>query len=252
MSEAATTSAPAKNYLRHNQIEEMKNERSVIERTLRDREVQERGALENQIRRMDHQIESQSPPEVSGAERDRMARECAEIEAALVPLMPSDEAMRKNPPLTVGRHMKFDKAAKDKSRFPEGMLRRWKNNRLALNRGSDDPDVANFEQHRPLSRNESMLGAQIPGRQYYGANPSQQYMDNYDRVDWSGIQGGEDPATAEPVAEKAPRKKKAKRAPNPALRVAMACGAMKDKRGRRMHEKACPQCQEILGAAPEA
>jgi hypothetical protein len=165
--------------------------------------------------------------------------------------MPSDEEMRRNPPGTVGRHMRFDKAAKMRDRFPEGELRRWKNHQLSLNRGDADPDVANFERMRPLHNHQaSMLGAQIPGKVFVGTNPSPAYMDGYDRTFGGAVveESTDDVEIAAPrkaVSKKSARKKAGGRKPH--TLVAMACGEMKDPRGRRFHEAKCKDCVKISG-----
>ena len=169
-------------YLRPNQVAEIENEKQVLERTLISRDVQDRANLQSHIRRIDKELSEKAPPDVSGEDRDRMVRECKEIEDRLVPHMPSGEAMRRNPPGTVGRHMRFEKLAKSRKYFEEGDLARWKDNQLTLNKGDEDPDIANFERLRPIHDHASMLGAQIPGTQYFGTNPSQAYLDGYDKT----------------------------------------------------------------------
>ena len=54
---------------------------------------------------------------------------------------------------------------------------------LALNRGTDDPDIANVEKIRPTISSLNMHNAQISGQQF--SMPSPQYVQNYDAVDWS-------------------------------------------------------------------
>lgn len=215
-------------YLRHGQIEEIENERRVIENTLQSREVQERGNLLNHLKRIDRQLEQQAPPDLTPEERDQKVRECQHIEERLVPMMPSDEEMRKNPPGVVGRHMRFEKAAKERSeQFPEGMLARWKDNQLAINKGSDDPDVANFERMRPrVNPVTSLLGAQIPGQLYVGTNPSPAYLEGYDRTFGT------------------PEERKAKPAANTTV---MACGKEVKTKGKHFHVAKCVVCKAAKG-----
>jgi hypothetical protein len=239
-------------YLRPHQVDEFQNEKRVIERTLTSRnDVQDRGNLEQHMNRIDRQLAEQAPPESTGEDRDRMIRECGEIEERLVPEMPSDEAMRKNPPGTVGKHMRFEKLAKNRDRYDEGELARWKDNQLTLNRGSDDPDVANFERMRPLSSNASMLGAQIPGTQYHGTNPSQAYLEGHDLTFGTATAEVEpDPEleTPQPQRKVATRKKsgKRKRAPNkaPMKMDTLPCGKVMGTAGRHFHVAKCETCQE--------
>jgi hypothetical protein len=172
-------------YLRPNQIEEMKSERDVLKRTLQFRDIQERSTVERQLQKLEDEIDVKSPPKVSGEEMDRLVKEEESLRQEMVDFgMPSHEEMRKNPPGAVGKHMRWDKFVKekDKDRFPEGRLRRWKEVRLILNRGSDDPDIANFETYRPAQSTLSMDNAQISGQQFYGINPSQAYKENYDQT----------------------------------------------------------------------
>ena len=231
-------------YLRQNQIDEIENEKRVLQHTLESREVQERGNLVAHLKRIDRELETKAPPELTGEERDQKLRECQEIESRLVPNMPSDEEMRRNPPGVVGRHMRYEKLAKGRDHFPEGDLSRWKDNQLALHKGSDDPDVANFERMRPLhSHQASMLGAQIPGKVFVGTNPTQAYLEGHDRT------FGEEVTHIEPTRERKPatRKKNGKRtrAPNKiaAVMTALACGKMMGPNGRHFHIAKCDVCK---------
>jgi hypothetical protein len=253
-------------YLRQNQIDQIENEKSVILRTLQGREVQDRGNLNSHVSRIDKQLLEQAPPDLNGEQRDQAVRENAEIEARLVPLMPSDEEMRRNPPGVIGRHKKFDKASKSKKHFKEGDIFRWKDNRLALNKGDDDPDLANFEIMRPMHNNGSMLGAQIPGVQYHGTNPSEAFKEGWTRTfDTSGKEVTSVVATtakaetvldppekrrvrrpAKPATNKKKGAVKRTRAPNKkaVVKTKMACGFMMGPSGRHFHVEACSTCQE--------
>jgi hypothetical protein len=228
-------------YLRQNQIEEIENEKRVLERTLQSREVQERGNLVNHLKRIDTQIESQSPPDLTGEERDQITKECKEIEGRLQPMMPSDEEMRKNPPGVVGRHMRYEKAAKSKKYFKEGDIFRWKDNQLALHKGDNDPDIANFERMRPHHNHGSMLGAQIPGQQFFGTSPSPAYKEGFDRTFGEEEEGvGHVPTVTNPTVKKKATKKK-----KPAKKTYMtACGRTMSVQGKHFHVKHCEPCQE--------
>jgi hypothetical protein len=235
-------------YLRHNQIEELENEKNVILRTLQGREVQDRGALNLTVGKIDRQLEEQAPPELTGEDRDRLTRENSEIEARLIPLMPSDTEMRRNPPGVIGRHKRFDKASKDRTHFPEGDIFRWKDNRLALHKGDDDPDVANFELMRPLDNMGPMAGAQIPGQQFFGTSPSPAYLEGYDRTFGKDAEEAEEAETIVDPPKKVVRKKKAtpKRSfgAKPQKMTELACGRMMGTSGRHFHIKKCEVCTE--------
>ena len=238
-------------YLRQSQVEEIENERNVIEKTLEERSrIEDRGNLMGHIKRIDKQLEVQAPPDLTGEERDKAVRENAEIEARLVPLMPSDEEMRRNPAGVVGRHMKYDKASKDTTHFDEGDIFRWKDNQLALNKGDMDPDVANFERLRPLHNMGSMQGAQIPGQQYHGTNPSQAYLEGHDRTFGAAEAEPEIPERPAVTRKKPAARKKAgakrTRAANkkPVQMTALACGKLMGPSGRHFHVAKCETCQE--------
>ena len=236
-------------YLIQHQVDEIDNERRVIERTLENRrDIQDRGNLQAHLRRIDTQLSTQAPPDLTGEERDQKVKECREIEDRLVPNMPSDEEMRRNPPGVVGRHMRYEKKAKSREHFEEGDLARWKDNMLALNKGDDDPDVANFERMRPLHNHGSMQGAQIPGTQYFGTNPSQAYKDGHDRTFGAPSSGEEitgpiDETPPQRSRKKATRKKATRKKATP-KKTALACGKMMGPSGRHFHVAKCEVCQE--------
>ena len=235
-------------YLRPHQIDEIANEKRVLERTLNTRAVQDTANINAHLRRIDKELATQAPPDTTGEDRDRMTRECKEIEGRLVPLMPSAEEMRKNPPGVVGRHNKYDRASKDRTYFEEGDIFRWKDNQLALHKGDNDPDIANFERMRPFHNMGSMLGAQIEGQPYFGTHPSEAYKEGHDRT--FGLPAEESEIEAPPRERKPAKrsKKKAtrKRGPNkkPPKLTALACGKMMGPSGRHFHVKHCIPCQE--------
>ncbi len=239
-------------YLRPNQVTEIENEKEVILRTLEGRDVQDRGNLTAHIGRIDRELAEKAPPDLTGEQRDQAVKENSEIEARLVLLMPSDAEMRRNPPGVVGRHKKFDKASKSKKFFKEGDIFRWKDNRLALHKGDDDPDVANFELMRPLDNMGSMEGAQIPGQRYHGTNPSEAFKAGHDRTFGTNGKGGEDmidpaPETrrirkpAKPPTHKKKVTVKAKSASN---QTKQPCGRMMAPQGLHWHIKKCEVCTE--------
>lgn len=239
------------NYLRPHQIDEIANEKRVIEHTLTNqRDIQDRSSLQATLRRIDKQIEDKAPPDLTGGDRDRMTRECCEIEERLQPLMPSDEQMRRNTPGTVGQHNRFDKAAKEKTeQFPEGSLARWKDNQLALNKGLDDPDVANFERMRPIHNHGSMLGAQIEGQRYFGTNPTGAYLAGYDETFGAPAEKIEDPEPEKRKVQPAHKppthaRKKKSGSKKGVVMTMLACGREMGPQGQHSHIAHCEPCQE--------
>jgi len=251
-------------YLRPNQVDEIENEKSVIERTLQHPRVEDRANMQAHVRRIDEQLEKQAPPDLTGEQRDERTRECREIEGRLAPLMPSHEQMRRNPPGVVGQHKRYDKASKSRKYFKEGDIFRWKDNQLALHKGDDDPDIANFERMRPVHNHGSMLGAQIEGKTFHGLNPSPQFLAEYDRIFGTNVNGEtsagapaaevEDETIVDPPVKRARKKATSKkngaakrtRAPNKKapVQTALACGKMMGPSGRHFHVAKCETCQE--------
>jgi len=234
-------------WLRPHQVEDIENEKRVIQNTLEHNRVEDRGNLHAHLRRIDKELSEKAPPDLTPQERDEKVKECREIEGRLRPLMPSDEEMRRNPPGVVGRHKKFEKAAKSRAFFSEGDLARWKDNQLALNKGDDDPDVANFERLRPLHNSGSMLGAQITGKSFFGTNPSPQYEEGWERTFGDAAEVAEDEEIQAPAVKRTRKKatrKKAKTEKKPAVVEVLACGRKMAKAGRHFHIKTCRTCQE--------
>jgi len=234
-------------YLRPAQVDEIENEKSVLERTLQSRDVQDRGNINAHIRRIDKELAEKAPPDLTPEERDQKAKECQMIEERLLPSMPSDEEMRRNPAGATGKHMRWEKLAKAKDRFPEGEIFRWKDNQLALHKGDNDPDVANFERLRPLHNHASMLGAQISGQQYFGTNPSQAFLDGYDRTfgNGNGQPNEEETSTAPRAARKRSSRRKKSTEAEKKL-TPMPCGKMLGPTGRHFHVAKCDVCQEAM------
>src|SRR5437867_8309443 len=134
-----------KNLLRPGQVQELNDEKVVLESTLRGDfgyQIQDRGAAVRKLRGIDKMLADQAPEKLTGPETDRLAKEEKELREQILPGMLSREEMRKNPPTAVDRHIRWER--ENKSR-----IARWKNIRLQLNAGTGDRDVANLEQYRP-------------------------------------------------------------------------------------------------------
>ena len=174
MSEQAISAT--KPYLRPRQEEELKSDKDVCIRQLSNPAIQEKGVVRQNLHRIEKALATQTPPELTGDALDRAEKRRVELEASIVDGMPSHEEMRKNPPGAVGKNIQWQKKK-------TADVLEWKNYMLALNRGTDDPDIANVEKIRPTLSSLNMHHAQIPGQQY--SMPSPQYQENYDKVDWS-------------------------------------------------------------------
>lgn len=106
-------------------------------------------------------LELQTPPDVNGAERDRISKRIEADEAAMMADIPSSEEMRRNPPGAVERHMAFERKHGKR-------IQRWKHDIRVLNKGNPDVDfLTNIERLRPLKRDVNMEGSAIPKTRSY-------------------------------------------------------------------------------------
>jgi hypothetical protein len=164
-------------YLRHRQAEELTKERNELRAMLDDRrpgvKIEDRGAMQKREQDLGRIVDAKIAPDLTPEQRDVAAREERELRAKWLEGMPSQAEMRRRPPGAVGKHMRWEKANKD-------LILRWKNRVLELNKGNDDPDVANIERFRPVTSTLNMDNAQIPGREYN--IPSEQFKANYDQT----------------------------------------------------------------------
>ncbi len=214
-------------FLKPQQVAELNGEKTSIERSLRGEggaQLQDRGAAMKRGRAIDKMLTEEQAPELKPEQKDSWSKRGGELREKFTQGMCSGEEMRKAPPGAVGKHTRWEKHNKS-------AILEWKNIQRALNPGSDDPDVANIEQFRPhrTAHDLNMDNAQITGTTYSGISPTPQYLEGHDRT----------------FGEKEEEEK-----PGP-KQVAMACGCMKEPRGRKMHERQCPKCQRVLsGAVP--
>jgi len=169
-----------KQYLRPQQIIELESERTVLERQLVNPQIQDKPQVAKNLRNVNRMLAEQAPPETTPSERDALDKERRELEEQIQVGMPSSEEMRRNPPGAVGKHQAWEKRAKT-------AVLRWKNIMLRLNRGSQDPDIANVEKLRPRTSTLGMTGAQIePTLRSF---PSEAYKANFDQIDFQPQKG---------------------------------------------------------------
>jgi hypothetical protein len=107
---------------------------------------------------------------------------------------------------------------------------KWKNVRLTLNVGTDDPDIANLELYRPKSSTLNMGGAQIPGKYYFMPSDNPNYSENYDN-----IFGQEPKVEAAPVVAN-PGPKKRQMSPENREKARLRMIAMHEKKRKEKEE----------------
>lgn len=166
---------PTPQFLRKRQIDEYQADIGALQKSLSEPKIQDKAVVKGKLHRMQKALQEQSAPELTPLMKDKVVARGKELEEKIREGMPSSEEMRKNPPGAVGKHMRWER--KNKAAIME-----WKNTQVAMNKGSDDPDLANVERLRPATSSLNMHGAQIPGKEFN--IPTPQYMDNYDRIDF--------------------------------------------------------------------
>ena len=145
---------PTPQFLRKRQIDEYEADIGSLQKSLSHPKIQDKAVVKGKLHRMQKALQEQSAPDLTPAMKDKAVKRGTELEAKIREGMPSSEEMRKNPPGAVGKHMRWEK--KNKAGIME-----WKNIQVAMNKGSDDPDLANVERLRPATSSLNMQNAQI-------------------------------------------------------------------------------------------
>lgn len=178
---------PSGNLLRPAQMVEQAHEIKVAKAQLANPNIQDKGAVRSRIRTLEQQYEQQAPRPVSdGRVKDAMAKEAQSLLEQITPGMLSQEEMRKNPPGSVDKHLRWERANKSK-------IVRWKKLQCMLNAdqsdaGSWDRDAANLERYRPQGAQDRFRAdAQISGKMTYGGVPEEK---------WEGVFGSVNPPTS--------------------------------------------------------
>lgn len=132
------------NLLRPAQVKENTEEVKRLEHTLEQPHVQDRGSVMRQLTSLKNTLDTKTPTSFSSTEIDTAVRMERDLREKLLEGMPTQEEMRRAPHGAIGKHRTWE--AKNKAD-----LMKWKYLRQRLNAGSDNPDIANFEQYRPSS-----------------------------------------------------------------------------------------------------
>ena len=159
--------------LRPWQAEKLNEEKRRLEGTLNApphiaNQIQDRGMLARQLRRLDTQIETQTPQPYAAGEIDSAVARESHLLEEITAGMPTQAEMRRNPAGARDKHRAWEKRNKTK-------ILEWRNIRLRrrASGASDDPDdardICNIEVHRPVGGpgELNMHNEQIPGQQYY-------------------------------------------------------------------------------------
>jgi hypothetical protein len=157
----ATALAPTTHaLLRQDQVEDMEDEKSVLQQKLVNPNIQDKGAVAEQLRRVARQLETQRPMPYTSEDIDRAIKREAELKGEILQGMLSHEEMRKCPPGAVDRHRRWEK--KNKKRILE-----WQNIQRRLNAQNEDRESASIENFRPTVSTMNLDNALIAGKQFY-------------------------------------------------------------------------------------
>jgi hypothetical protein len=168
---------PVESYLRPHQIDELKADINGMEAMLANpnAKLEDKAATSRSLSRMKQGLEKQSPPDLNGEQRDKISKRELELREQIKEGMPSKREMRQSPSGAIDKHQRWEKRNKRKMQV-------WKNLRLALNKGDDSTDIANFERFRPTKSTLNLDDGIVNVTDY--DIPSEQFKENYDDIDW--------------------------------------------------------------------
>lgn len=147
--------------LRPDQVADMAEERATLEQKLNSPRVEDKGAVREQLKRLNHQLDTQIPKPFGSTEIDAAVKREAELrEKIRGDGMLSHEEMRKCPPGAVDRHRAWE--ARNKPAILE-----WQNIKRRLDVESDNRESASIENFRPFDSSMNMDNALIPGKQFF-------------------------------------------------------------------------------------
>jgi len=183
-------------YLTADQVRQKKEDIAKCDAKLASPVIEEKKQVREQRRLAEKSLEYQAPPELSPLERDKVARRVQELEGRLRQGLPTAEEMRKKPPGAVTKHQAWERNHKQE-------LFEYRRGLRMLNPDSNDSELGSVERLRPQSNSLNMDNAYIPGKNFNF--PSEQFKENYDRIDWDGNSSNEQ--VSELAAEMAEMKK---------------------------------------------
>ncbi len=174
-------------FMRPQEVRDAKEEVGSLNTMLADPRAQfeDRGAAIRRKVAMEEQIRTTEPPDTTPAQKDILAKRERDLRTAIKIGMPSYEEMRRSPDGSVSKHQSWEKRNKNRMLL-------WKNTVLTLNKGTEDQDIANFEQFRPRQSHMGMHSAIIGKDQDAYSFPSEQFKANYDEIDWDAQRALED------------------------------------------------------------
>lgn len=163
--------------LRHNQIQDYQEEAKRLEGIMSApphvaAQIQDMGEVRRQLFAVKTALETQTPQPYTQEILDGAVAREAELREQWMQGMPTQAEMRRNPAGARDKHVRWERANKEK-------ILEWKNIRLRLhasgylNEAHDATDIANIERYRPreASHELNMHNEQIPGKVQFGPVP---------------------------------------------------------------------------------
>lgn len=165
---------PHASFLRPDQILEIQDDIKVSQAKMHSPYIQDKGEVQEQLRRMQVQLEAQAPKPYRSDEVDRAVKREEELRGLWLNGMLSQEEMRKSPAGAPDAHRAWEKRQK-------ANIFEWQNIMRRLHVGTDDTEVCSIERFRPTVSTMGMHDALIPGKQYHlppvGAAPAVTFSD---------------------------------------------------------------------------
>jgi len=162
---ASALSDQPTNPLRNHQVQEYQSEAARLQSVVNAPPYVtgvDRGGAARQYKQVAKLLDEQAAKPLSGAKKDQVAKLAGEVLEEIKGAMLPSEEMRRNPAGAVGKFLRTENSPEVQAK-----IQHWKRAQLALEPGSNDPDLANVERFRPTMHmggpGTFMAGAQIPG-----------------------------------------------------------------------------------------
>lgn len=126
-------------------------------------QIQDRGEIRRQLKRLSHNIENQTPRPYEGEVLDKAIKREEELREQWTQGMPTQAEMRRNPAGAVDKHQAWERRNKQAVLEWKNIRRRMRASGIGTGSGFDE---ANIERYRPAggSQELNLDNAQIPGK----------------------------------------------------------------------------------------
>ena len=160
--EIESLSYDTKPLLRPRQVDEAQNEIKILNEQLVNPMVQDKNSVAKQLGNITKNYNAQVPnaPKEGSIEESRMVARSNYLLEQIIPVMNSQEEMRKCPPGSVDKFRKGENGPRIKP-----MIAEWKNLQLRLHPG--DAEAANLERHRPKTSTLNMDNSTVRTTTYF-------------------------------------------------------------------------------------